>query len=626
MPSSITLTVSHLPTSTSFFLSALQPLNYTYRGSAGKTIGFGLKNSSGPADFWITQEIAGVPAGAAHVAFTAESRAAVHEFFAAALNAGGTVHGEPCLRDASGYYSAAVIDFDGNSIEAVYRPADNAQSSQDTMTVVSRRTSAKAPTLVSRAPSSVSKAPSVAMSKAPSVAVSKAPSVAVSKAPSVAVSRAPSIAASRAPPTSAQPSPPKGDTLDRILDSARNTADVARSLIEHVRPQPSSTNPTPAGGAQSQSTEASDAIVGTLLGVAAGAALHYVFSNRKSSPDYTEEEPAPPRRLSLGSAAHTPTAPVARYDFAGESDSKSLYSRGGGKYITMQDNDYASTVASDVSRKSRKMLTGPPSSYRPPTVITQAQTQTTRMSRRSRSVSRAPAPSESPEQIALSTTSRRRSSSVGRSTSGRSLMRELQRSETFPAPKPPSLVSASARSEASTVRAIKVAGSATSKVAASTTSKAAGSTTSKVAGSTTSKVAGSTTSKVAGSTTSKVAGSSTSKVAGSTASKASRSNRPAPPSRAATWADGSASTGAGAGRARSDASFATARSGAKTVLGLEKVTSEASQTQRNLTGSVVGKLKDVKRLDFGGLGGEITPADSVSQVSSSRGSRRSSRR
>ena len=43
-------------------------------------------------------------------------------FFTAALKAGGRIHGEPALRDAeTGYYSAAVLDFDGNSIEVVHR-------------------------------------------------------------------------------------------------------------------------------------------------------------------------------------------------------------------------------------------------------------------------------------------------------------------------------------------------------------------------------------------------------------------------------------------------------------------------------------------------------------------------
>ncbi|KAI9682754.1 MAG: hypothetical protein M1829_006742 [Trizodia sp. TS-e1964] len=60
--------------------------------------------------------------GAAHVAFTAPSRAAVDLFHQYALRAGAASHGTPHSRDPSGeYYSAAVLDFDGNAVEAVYR-------------------------------------------------------------------------------------------------------------------------------------------------------------------------------------------------------------------------------------------------------------------------------------------------------------------------------------------------------------------------------------------------------------------------------------------------------------------------------------------------------------------------
>ena len=61
-------------------------------------------------------------ATAAHVAFNAPSRSAVDAFFLAGLKAGGRIHGEPALRDQhTGYYSAAIVDFDNNSIEATYR-------------------------------------------------------------------------------------------------------------------------------------------------------------------------------------------------------------------------------------------------------------------------------------------------------------------------------------------------------------------------------------------------------------------------------------------------------------------------------------------------------------------------
>lgn len=64
-----------------------------------------------------------VKAGAAHVAFNAPSRNSVDAFFVAALKAGGRIHGEPAERDpATGYYSAAVLDLDDNSIEVMHRP------------------------------------------------------------------------------------------------------------------------------------------------------------------------------------------------------------------------------------------------------------------------------------------------------------------------------------------------------------------------------------------------------------------------------------------------------------------------------------------------------------------------
>ena len=46
----------------------------------------------------------------------------VDEFFFAALRAGGRIRGEPAVRDfEAGYYSAAILDFDNNTIEVVHR-------------------------------------------------------------------------------------------------------------------------------------------------------------------------------------------------------------------------------------------------------------------------------------------------------------------------------------------------------------------------------------------------------------------------------------------------------------------------------------------------------------------------
>lgn len=53
--SHIGLTVSHLPTSCSFFLAALQPLGYSFIGQFGNQIGLGVAE----ADFFLTQETPG---------------------------------------------------------------------------------------------------------------------------------------------------------------------------------------------------------------------------------------------------------------------------------------------------------------------------------------------------------------------------------------------------------------------------------------------------------------------------------------------------------------------------------------------------------------------------------------
>ncbi|KAF4545676.1 putative glyoxalase family protein [Lasiodiplodia theobromae] len=130
MISHIGLTVSHLPTSCSFFLAALQPLGYKYIGQQGNQVGFGIRDE---ADFFLCQETPGIKAGAAHIAFSAPDRIAVRNFYTAALTAGARPHGSPATRDAeNGVFNAAVLDFDGNSIEVMFKenvdPMDDSQS------------------------------------------------------------------------------------------------------------------------------------------------------------------------------------------------------------------------------------------------------------------------------------------------------------------------------------------------------------------------------------------------------------------------------------------------------------------------------------------------------------------
>lgn len=329
MPSSITLTVSHLPTSTSFFLSALQPLNYVFRARQDQIVGFGPDvPTTAPADFWITQELPGVPAGAAHVAFPASSRGQVHDFFVVALKAGGKIHGEPAQRDGSGYYSAAVIDFDGNSIEAVYRPGQDEDVKSRTggaSSVVKAPSTVIAPSktrsVVSKPfPTVVSRAESNASGKAPSKVSSAVRSVTVPVPTSAASHVSGSRSASVPVTENLQSQQPQGDVLNNLMSEARNAVNVAHHLVNSVggnrAPDAPTVNGTSAGTATTNTgtgTGTSDAIVGTILGVAAGAALHYAFSKTKETQTPAQDSQDDQNRPSVAAAL---THPEYQYTYS----------------------------------------------------------------------------------------------------------------------------------------------------------------------------------------------------------------------------------------------------------------------------------------------------------------------
>jgi catechol 2,3-dioxygenase-like lactoylglutathione lyase family enzyme len=63
----------------------------------------------------------GPPTGNLHIAFQAADEETVQRFHEAGLGAGGRDNGGPGERDYHpGYYSAFVLDPDGNNVEAVY--------------------------------------------------------------------------------------------------------------------------------------------------------------------------------------------------------------------------------------------------------------------------------------------------------------------------------------------------------------------------------------------------------------------------------------------------------------------------------------------------------------------------
>jgi catechol 2,3-dioxygenase-like lactoylglutathione lyase family enzyme len=96
-----------------FYTAALRPL-----GLVADASGTGFGPPGAPA-LWL-YEGAAADRGV-HVAFAARDRAAVDEFHAAGIRAGGRDNGTPGLRADYGptYYAAFLVDPDGNNVEAV---------------------------------------------------------------------------------------------------------------------------------------------------------------------------------------------------------------------------------------------------------------------------------------------------------------------------------------------------------------------------------------------------------------------------------------------------------------------------------------------------------------------------
>ena len=115
--------VTEFDRSKRFYQTALAPLSITLlveftpeQTGLGSHAGFGANDK---AFFWIGNQ--GRPTHATHVAFVANSRAAVDAFHREALRIGGRDNGAPGLRPHyhANYYGAFVLDPDGNNIEAV---------------------------------------------------------------------------------------------------------------------------------------------------------------------------------------------------------------------------------------------------------------------------------------------------------------------------------------------------------------------------------------------------------------------------------------------------------------------------------------------------------------------------
>lgn len=124
----IGLSVADLPRSRIFYDAVMPTLGascvmaVTAAETGGTYEGAGYGRDGKPS-FWIGS--GGRTQGSLHVAFVADTRAAVDAFHAAAIAAGAKDNGAPGLRPHyhPHYYAAFVIDPDGHNIEAVcHRP------------------------------------------------------------------------------------------------------------------------------------------------------------------------------------------------------------------------------------------------------------------------------------------------------------------------------------------------------------------------------------------------------------------------------------------------------------------------------------------------------------------------
>jgi len=116
------LNISNPKKSREFYDKALAPLGYTMlyqvpmEHTEGKAV-FGYGVAPKP-DFWVAEGEPNKPH--LHMAFRAQTRAQVDQFYKAAMAAGGRDNGKPGLRPHyhENYYGAFVLDPDGHNIEA----------------------------------------------------------------------------------------------------------------------------------------------------------------------------------------------------------------------------------------------------------------------------------------------------------------------------------------------------------------------------------------------------------------------------------------------------------------------------------------------------------------------------
>jgi catechol 2,3-dioxygenase-like lactoylglutathione lyase family enzyme len=117
----VTINVRDLPGARRFYAAALGALGLAERTDRLGRVGFG---ADGREEFGMYDSADTEGFRHAHIAFVAPSREAVDTFYRAALAAGARSLSEPRERPefGPGYYSAYVVDPEGNGVEAAYQP------------------------------------------------------------------------------------------------------------------------------------------------------------------------------------------------------------------------------------------------------------------------------------------------------------------------------------------------------------------------------------------------------------------------------------------------------------------------------------------------------------------------
>jgi catechol 2,3-dioxygenase-like lactoylglutathione lyase family enzyme len=114
----VVFSVSNYEEAKAFFVKALAPLGVEVVSEG--PLGVELCSPDSPSSLSIRR--VQKKTAHLHLAFAAESRQEVQDFYRAALEAGGKDNGAPGLRPqySGEYYAAFVIGPDGHNIEAVY--------------------------------------------------------------------------------------------------------------------------------------------------------------------------------------------------------------------------------------------------------------------------------------------------------------------------------------------------------------------------------------------------------------------------------------------------------------------------------------------------------------------------